>query len=293
MRTLSQRRKEERNEKDFLQGLDLEIQNPFMKRKNLSVVEDKKRGAVILKIYGEIEEPEEYIDELERLEQLSKEFEVLEITLNSPGGSLNTTVELFSLVKNYNHIITIGKGEVASGAFMLWTMGNIRVVTDYSMYMAHRESYGMYGKTAEHRDAAVIFGGVYEEMFETCFGDLLTDNEKLIAERSEAWISYKALLERDRVISFNNYNRPSNPYAMTELFIIEDGRMFLFDGNTKTYRNVKVKFTREFLPNMSEYLYGMAKVETLPKEKKTEKAIGSDLVKKKKKKIIEIKQKKD
>ena len=271
-----------------LQGIDLELlQNPFGKRKNISVMEDKERGLVLLKIYGTIEEPEEYVEELEKLEQISKDFDVLEITLNSPGGSLNTTVEIASLIKNFRHVITIGKGEIASAAFMLWTMGNIRIVTDYSMYMAHRESYGMYGKTIEHRDAAVAFGRVYEEMFEHCFGDLLNDTEKAIAERSEAWVSYKELLERDRVISYEEYNDPINPYGMTDLYVIDSGKMFLFDGTTNTYRSVKLEFTNEFLSNMHEFLYGMTQVQELPpkpKEKDEKKKIESVLVKTRKKK---------
>lgn len=182
--------------------------NTFSRSKNIQVSEDSERGLAILKIYGSIDEPEEYIEELSKLDLLSKKFDVLEITLNSPGGNLNTTVDITSIITKFNYIVTIGKGEVASAAFMLWTMGDIRVVTDYSMYMAHRESYGMYGKTSEHRDAAVTFGKVYEEMFEQCFGDLLTDKEKNIAERSETWISYKDLLDRPGVISYDDYIAP-------------------------------------------------------------------------------------
>jgi ATP-dependent 26S proteasome regulatory subunit len=95
--------------------------------------------------------------------------------------------------------------------------------------MAHRESYGMYGKTSEHRDAAVTFGKVYEEMFEQCFGDLLTDKEKNIAERSETWISYKDLLDRPGVISYDDYIAPKNPYSIMELYTNEDGKMFMYD----------------------------------------------------------------
>lgn len=250
--------------------VDVEF-NPFAKQKNIQVGEDKERGLVILKIYGAIEEPQEYIEELAKLEQLSKMYEVLEITLNSPGGSLNTTVDIASIISNFAYVATIGKGEIASAAFMLWTMGDIRVVTDYSMYMAHRESYGMYGKTSEHRDAARTFGKVYEEMFENCFGDLLTDDEKIIADRSEAWISYKDLLERDRVISFDNYLNPQNPYTVSDLFMTKDEKMFMFDTEHNIFRSVTLTFGDELLTDMTEYLYGITEIAKIPKPTKVTK----------------------
>ena len=240
--------------------------NSFAKTKNIQVSEDSERGLAILKIYGLIDEPEEYIEELSKLDLLSKKFDVLEITLNSPGGNLNTTVDITSIIAKFNYIVTIGKGEVASAAFMLWTMGDIRVVTSYSMYMAHRESYGMYGKTSEHRDAAVTFGKVYEEMFEQCFGDLLTDNEKNIAERSETWISYKDLLDRPGVISYDDYIAPKNPYSISELYTNEDGKMFMYDAENDFYRTVKVEFTDEAISDMTEYLYGVTDIVKIPKD---------------------------
>ena len=240
--------------------------NPFAKTKNIQVSEDSERGLAILKIYGLIDEPEEYIEELSKLDLLSKKFDVLEITLNSPGGNLNTTVDIASIITKFNYIVTIGKGEIASAAFMLWTMGDIRVVTSYSMYMAHRESYGMYGKTSEHRDAAVTFGKVYEEMFEQCFGDLLTDKEKNIAERSETWISYKDLLDRPGVISYDDYIAPKNPYSISELYTNEDGKMFMYDPENDFYRTVKVEFTDEAISDMTEYLYGVTDIVKIPKE---------------------------
>lgn len=240
--------------------------NTFSRTNNIQVSEDSERGLAILKIYGSIDEPEEYIEELSKLDLLSKKFDVLEITLNSPGGNLNTTVDITSIITKFNYIVTIGKGEVASAAFMLWTMGDIRVVTDYSMYMAHRESYGMYGKTSEHRDAAVTFGKVYEEMFEQCFGDLLTDKEKNIAERSETWISYKDLLDRPGVISYDDYIAPKNPYSISELYTNEDGKMFMYDAENDFYRTVKVEFTDEAISDMTEYLYGVTDIVKIPKD---------------------------
>jgi ATP-dependent protease ClpP protease subunit len=250
---------------------EVEVVNPFAKPKNIQVIDDNNRGMAIIRIYGAIEEPEEYIEELAKLDYLATQYDAVEITLNSPGGSLNTTVDILSIINNFNYIITIGKGEIASAAFMLWTRGNVKVVTDYSMYMAHRESYGMYGKTSEHKDAANIFGAVYEELFEECFGNILTDNEKQIAERSEAWISYKDLCSRDGIISYDEYIEAKNPYQIGEIYKTQDGKTFMFDNDTETYRSVTCDFGMEYITDMTDYLYGIANVSEFRKPKKIKK----------------------
>jgi ATP-dependent protease ClpP protease subunit len=250
---------------------EVEVVNPFAKPKNIQIIDDKNRGMAIVRIYGGIEEPEEYIEELAKLDYLATQYDAVEITLNSPGGSLNTTVDLASIINNFKYVITIGKGEIASAAFMLWTMGDVKVVTDYSMYMAHRESYGMYGKTSEHKHAADIFGVVYEELFEECFGTILNDKEKQIAERSEAWISYKDLRSREGIISFDEYIEAKNPYQIGEIYKTQDGKTFMFDGDTETYRSVTCDFGMEYITDMTDYLYGIANVTKFEKPKKLKK----------------------
>jgi len=260
---------------------EIEIPLPITKPKNISVFDDQQRNIAVLRIYGEIDEPSEYIEELSKLNNLSHQYDVIEITLNSPGGSLNTAVDLASIINNFQHVVTIGKGEVASAAFMIWTMGDIKVVTDYSMYMAHRESYGMYGKTSEHKAAANVFGEVYEELFEDCFGNILTEEEKQIAERSEAWISYKDLLSRPGVISYDSYIEPANPYSIMDTYISNDGKMFMFDNEIGAFRTIKIKYGNEIITDMTDYLYGITTITKLPK------------IKNKPSKNVKLKKKKD
>jgi len=245
--------------------------NPFLKPKNILVSDDKDRNLATLKIYGEIENPEEYVEQLTQLEALSKTYSVIEITLNSPGGDLNTTIDILSILKNFETIITIGKGEIASAAFMIWSKGDVRVVTDFALFMAHRESYGMFGKTAEHRSAADKFGMVYEELFDECFGKLLTDDEKVIAQRSETWITYKDLLSRDGVISYKEYLDPKNPVTISEVFITEDNQSFIFDATTGIYLGIDITYNGTIIENFSDYLYGIRGiVEVLPEDEEVE-----------------------
>lgn len=269
-------------------GQMVQFQQPS---KNISVYEDSDRNLVVLRVYGTIEEPEAYIDEISRLEQLSKKYSIVEVLLNSPGGSLNTTVDLASILQNFDYIVTVGKGEVASGAFMLWSLGDLRVVTKYSMYMAHRESYGMYGKTSEHKDAANVFESVYEDLFKNCFGSLLTEKEQNIAERSEAWVSYSDLLKRPRVISYEEYKSPKNPYYVKELFVLEDGTHFVYNPETETYEGIDITYNDSRIVNIEDYLYGLGGVQ-FPEES-AEVDIEQDAKKNKKKNVKSDKKKKD
>jgi len=255
-----------RNEKKIIESDEDDKMNDCNCSKNLQVSEDLTRKVAILKIYGAIEEPEYCIDSLNKLELMSEKYDVLEVIINSPGGSLNTMVDIISIFKHFRYIITIGKGECSSASFMLWALGNIRVVTDYSMYMSHRESYGLYGKTSEHRDVANILGTVYAEMFEICFGDLLTREEKQIAERSEVWISYKDLLKRDRVISYENYINPSNQCSIIDMHITEDSKMFIFDAINNVFRNIEITYTDDIIEEMTDYIYGICDITQLPLE---------------------------
>jgi ATP-dependent protease ClpP protease subunit len=282
-----------KNSKSHANEYEIDIQNPFAKSRNIQVTEDPERNLVVLRIYGELDEPEEYVDEITKLDLLAKNYDIVEISLNSPGGSLNTAVDLASIINKYQYVITIGKGTIASAAFMIWTMGDIRVVTNYSMYMAHRESYGMYGKTSEHRDAADTFGKVYEEMFNECFGDLLTKKEKRIAERSEAWISYKDLVARDRVISFDEYIDPANPYSVMDAYVSQDGKMFMYDMETDAYRNINVTFGDELISDMTDYLYGITEIsKMLITKSQKPKKVKKSSEKKKDKKNVKSKKKK-
>ena len=90
--------------------------------------------------------------------------------------------------------------------------------------------------------------------------------EKNIAERSETWISYKDLLDRPGVISYDDYIAPKNPYSIMELYTNEDGKMFMYDAENDFYRTVKVEFTDEAISDMTEYLYGVTGIVKIPKD---------------------------
>ena len=111
-------------------------------------------------------------------------------------------------------------------------------------------------------------------MFDNCFGDLLTEEESLIADRSEVWISYKDLLSRDHVISYEEYKSPIQDCIVSELYQTPSNKTFAWDDELGCFRNVTITFGNEIITNMTEYMYGMVEPHTLPAPQKEKKKTG-------------------
>ena len=131
---------------------EVEISNPFSRTKNIQVSEDSERGLAILKIYGSIDEPEEYIEQLSKLDELSKKFDVIEITLNSPGGNYDELVAIYDMMQLLDaDIRTIVMGSAMSAGALLGISGTCgqRFITPTSRLMFHAVSMGIEGKAQD------------------------------------------------------------------------------------------------------------------------------------------------
>jgi ATP-dependent protease ClpP protease subunit len=234
--------------------------------KHLSIQIDEEQSKVKLFIHGEIEEPEEYINELMKLHELSEKYDTLEIIINSPGGSVNTFVELYAIIKKFPFVITIGMGEIASAGFMLWSLGDVRVVSKFSMYMAHRESYGYWGKTEEHEQLAKTYNVNYKKLFDECFSKILTDKEKELSKVSEVWIPYDELIKRGVAISYDEYLKYPREIVFEEIYLIE-GKYFKYDKKYDKFIEVEIKPKNNFIKNLNKYAYGFEKIKKLYSEK--------------------------
>lgn len=173
---------------------------------NFMVVENKKHNRIELNIRGEIPGPEKVADEIATLYQYAEEYGTLLIYINTPGGGLNTLIEILSAVNKFDCVITVGCGEVASAGFILWCSGDIRVVQPYTMFMAHRESYGgAIGKTDQHIEHAAHINQIGTRIItETC-GDVLTENEIERCKYTEVFFSDQDVLEREACISWETF----------------------------------------------------------------------------------------
>lgn len=224
--------------------------------KTITVGFNERKSVVELKIIGEIHEPREYVREFYILEELSVEYRILQITLNSPGGSLATLLELLSLIKKFDYIITVGKGRICSAAFVIWCAGNLRIADDYSVFMAHRESYGNYGKTTEHLEYAEKIDEINKSLFRNYLSGILTRKEMEKIKTTEVWLSYKDLINRGHAKSIDFLNNVPLNHKVYNLLIDSAGNAWLFDAESEIYRAVIVQDTGQYVDNLNHVLFG-------------------------------------
>ena len=101
-------------------------------------------------ISGGISRPESYIDLIDLLYS-GKPSDTVYIHLNTPGGSLVTTVQILNaMAASHANVVTIADGEVASAGTLILLSGATITVQPYSWAMFHDGSEGVVGKINEN-----------------------------------------------------------------------------------------------------------------------------------------------
>jgi len=159
-----------------------------------------------LYLYGEVVSPDEMQDIFVKLNEYAEELDTIEIFINSIGGDLVSTIDLIGILKRFNNIITVNTGEALSAGFFIWATGSIRLAYKYSMFMAHREAYGMFGKTKEHKNYVQKIDDVYSKLYEELFSKILTKNELKLSETTEVWLSAEDIVNRGSGLYYDDYN---------------------------------------------------------------------------------------
>jgi ATP-dependent protease ClpP protease subunit len=158
-----------------------------------------------LYLYGEVVSPDEMQDIFVKLNEYADELDTIEIFINSIGGDLITTIDLMNILERFTTVITINAGEASSAGFFIWAKGNIRLTYKYAMFMAHRESYGMIGKTKEHKNYVQKIDKIYGKLYEELFSKILTEDELKLSETTEVWLSAEDIVERGIGLYYDDY----------------------------------------------------------------------------------------
>lgn len=96
-----------------------------------------------------VEEPAKYIDMIHKIKTAGPN-DVVYIYLNTPGGQLDTGLQIISAMKTSPaHIVTVLEGEICSLGTMIFLSGDEFVVHDHCLFMIHNYSGGTYGKGHE------------------------------------------------------------------------------------------------------------------------------------------------
>lgn len=96
-----------------------------------------------------IGEPKEYVDMIHRINSATP-ADVIYIHLNTPGGQLDTGVQLINAMQNSQaKIVTVLESMAHSLGTLLFLAGDEMVVNDNCMMMFHNFNGGMFGKGNE------------------------------------------------------------------------------------------------------------------------------------------------
>lgn len=215
---------------------------------------------------------DEVSEEIITLHELSTSYSTLMLFINSPGGVVNTFVELAGVCKKYDEVITVNTGECSSAGLTLWAIGDYRLAYKHSQFMYHRESYALgYDKTSNHRDFIEFNDKVYQEMSSDVLDSIITPEEFELGKRSEVWLSYSDLIGRGSCILWDDYIHRQKTYEPIECFTI-DGVTFIADGEDNYIVVDKVECSNTYYKG-SDIMYGAwrEKVEKLSPEDKARK----------------------
>ena len=176
-----------------------------MQKSLLSIAINEKKSRVELHIRGVFKTPDEYTFQFGHLLNLSSEYSTIAVFINSVGGDADTFIELLSILKRFDNIITIGSGSVCSAGFMTWCIGHVRVVQDYTSLMAHRETYSVHGKGTLHREIYNCIQNNFKKAAEDIYEGILTEEEMVKIESTDIWLTYQDMLDRGVAISWDTF----------------------------------------------------------------------------------------
>ena len=198
---------------------------------------DNDSGVARIMLKGPFLPPILISEFLSQLHVISEKCPVAEVHINSEGGDLNVTVEILECLKRFDTVVTIAYGQASSAGAMVWSSGHIRVISPYSSIMYHRESYGFYGKTAQHAEVASHNESLYAEFLEECAGDILSESQIIEATKTEVFIGGKELIESGKAISLSQYREREDGQLTTTLGFImldENNRQWVVNDGIAT-----------------------------------------------------------
>jgi ATP-dependent protease ClpP protease subunit len=242
--------------------------------KSIIVSEIPEAGRVEVSIRGEILEIEEHSTEIQKIQDLSDKYSIVHVYINSPGGSLMTCIEMLNVLRGYTHKVTFAIGEASSAGFIIWSIGDIRVVDPYTILMNHRESYGNWGKTSQHLSMANVSDRIYESLYHDTVYPLLSDKEIETSLVSEVWIPATDMVERGHAITMDQYENPEIQIGTETIITTTVGSgadlkkiRFMYNPETKLYHIIKEpELSQYVVEDVNRFAYGLEEIFSLDDE---------------------------
>lgn len=124
-----------------------------------------------------VEEPSKYIEMIHTI-QVSGQESVVFIHLNTPGGVLDTGIQLVNAMQSSDaHIVCSLEGEVASLGTMIFLAADEFIVHDNCLMMFHNYSGGVFGKGHEQIAALKATTRWVDEIMKRLYVPFMSEEE--------------------------------------------------------------------------------------------------------------------
>lgn len=210
----------------------------------LTITEVPEKSRVEVNVRGHFVEQGLVAQQLDKLSSLAEKYNCVQYNINSPGGYLSTLMELMQITKKFSSVITVVTGSAQSAGFFLWCLGDIRAVANHSFIMAHRESWGYYGKSAEMVHISSVWDTLYEGMMDDICSEVLTEEEIEKAKFTEVFIPSNELIDRGVAISYDQFLEKDNQVLGSSLVIQIGDDNYIFDDEGIAHK-VEIAYTDE------------------------------------------------
>lgn len=149
-------------------------------------------------IVGQIDDKvDRYIDMINTI-KMAEMHDKIYICLNTPGGSLQTTIQIISAMQQSQaEIITVLEGEVSSAGTIIFLSGHNHIVNDNCSFMIHNISSITSGKGAEVRSSMKFMDEYFKKIAHSVYKDFLTDDEiNDVLNDKDIWMDSEEVKER-------------------------------------------------------------------------------------------------
>lgn len=130
----------------------------------------------------------------------------LHIFINSPGGSINTLLQLTEFCKQFKYIVTICNGAAYSAGFYLWSLGQERYTIELAEFLYHGIGWGSFSNRIENiKKEAELIAERSINLLKYYNIDFLTISEEKEGQSNDVFFLGKELIKRKAALPYDAY----------------------------------------------------------------------------------------
>ena len=128
-------------------------------------------------IVEEVGEASDFAELFDVLQNASPE-DIVFLHINTPGGSLTTTLQIIHAIKNSKvQVIASADGEVASAGSLIFFACDSFIINPHSFFMIHDGSGGVIGKSNENLKSAQATSLLLHKLYHEIYGRFFSKTE--------------------------------------------------------------------------------------------------------------------